>query len=563
MRIHLLLTFLFSCLVPALQAQKIPENGYHLPVGIDPILSSNFGELRPNHFHMGIDFKTNGKTGYNLYAVEEGYVSRIKASPYGYGNVIYIDHPNGVTSVYAHCMEFKGKIDSVVRETQRREQNSEVEIYPEKGAIPVKRGEVIAVSGNSGSSTAPHLHFELRDTKTEQALNPLVYGFDIADHKAPEIRGLKIYSLTADGYRRPGKSIYYPVTKGNTGYYISGNTITLPGNYEVTPGGIGFAFDVIDRLDAASNPCGLYASLLIIDGDTIFGQQIDRIPFESTRYVNCHKDYEDYVNHKRKLHKSFRTRENDLPIYTVKDLGVFNAGSRKVYKVKYIAWDVKGNKSAIEFDLKIQSSPPGSDLEAFYGLEYLRPGQPMKVEQGTTTVEFGSGTVYEPMKINEKQIHYSVGDPNTPVHNAYRIKVLHKGVKDGKHYLEMISAKGSVKQIEVHYDGDYIVCEPRYFGKYSVKRDTIPPSIVPLNFTAATTTYNRPLLQWKISDTGIGIADYDLYIDGEWQLLEYEYKNNSVTHKRNATLKGEHSIRVVVRDACGNVSEWKTRMNFL
>ncbi|MDG1659255.1 MAG: M23 family metallopeptidase [Crocinitomicaceae bacterium] len=213
----LLVCIFFSLSLTFSFGQSIPAEGYHAPLGIPLILSSNFGELRPNHFHMGIDFKTNNRIGYNLYSIEEGIVSRIKVSPYGYGKVVYIDHPNGITSVYAHCSEFKGLVDSIVRATQEKEQNYAVEIFPKPNEIKLKRGEVFALSGNTGSSTAPHVHFEIRETKTEAALNPLVFGFDIADSKKPEIRGLKIYGLTKDGYQHPGKSVVRSVKKGTYG----------------------------------------------------------------------------------------------------------------------------------------------------------------------------------------------------------------------------------------------------------------------------------------------------------------------------------------------------------
>ena len=198
-------------------AQENNKKDYHSPLGIPLVLSSNFGELRPNHFHMGLDFKTNGREGYNLYCIEDGYVSRIKVSPYGYGQVVYIDHPeDGITSVYAHCSEFKGQLDSIVKAHQQEEQDFAIEIFPKPNEIRLKRGEVFAISGNSGGSSGPHLHFEIRDTKTEAALNPLNFGFDIADHKAPEIRGLKVYSITEDGYRYPGKSLVKTAAKGKS-----------------------------------------------------------------------------------------------------------------------------------------------------------------------------------------------------------------------------------------------------------------------------------------------------------------------------------------------------------
>ena len=310
----LLVCIFFSLSLTFSFGQSIPAEGYHAPLGIPLILSSNFGELRPNHFHMGIDFKTNNRIGYNLYSIEEGIVSRIKVSPYGYGKVVYIDHPNGITSVYAHCSEFKGLVDSIVRATQEKEQNYAVEIFPKPNEIKLKRGEVFALSGNTGSSTAPHVHFEIRETKTEAALNPLVFGFDIADSKKPEIRGLKIYGLTKDGYQHPGKSVVRTVKKGTYGYYIGADKVTVPASFCTETGGIGMAIDAIDRLDGAGNQCGLYGSILIIDGDTLFGQKTDRVPFESTRYVNSHKDYVEYSVRRKKYHKCFKTTVTNIYI---------------------------------------------------------------------------------------------------------------------------------------------------------------------------------------------------------------------------------------------------------
>jgi hypothetical protein len=560
---HCLILFaFFSLFTYGTHAQAQGSTNYHSPLGIPSILASNFGELRPNHFHMGIDFKTNGKIGYNLYSIEKGFVSRIKVSPYGYGKVIYIDHPNGVTSVYAHCSEFKDQIDSIVRVTQIREENYAVEIFPKKNEIRVARGQVIGISGNTGGSTAPHLHFEIRDTKTEHALNPLVYGFDLPDTKKPEIRGVKVYSLTQNGYRVPSKNKRYTVSKGGSGYYVSNNTITIPANYASYPGGIGFAFDVIDRMDGANNQCGLYGSYLIVDGDTIFGQETNRVPFESSRYVNCHKDYEEYAQNKRKFHKCFRTRENDLPIYHTNDLGIFPAESGKTYKVKYIAYDVKNNRSELSFTLKVESAEPSGNMEPFVGLDYLKPDQSMAVSNGDTEVEFGIGTVYEPIKIDQAKIGWTIGERDIPVHKAYRIMIDAPGKRDGKDYIEIVTAKGKRRTLDVEYDGDLIICESKYFGSYSLKRDTIAPSVSSVNFTKSSTLYTRNLMQWRISDIGTGLADYDLFIDGQWKLVEYEYKTGLITYTREVNMTGEKDILVRVVDDCGNVKEWKTRMNF-
>ena len=539
-------------------AQDNETPNYHSPLGIPHVLASNFGELRPNHFHMGIDFKTNARIGYNLYAIEDGFVSRIKVSPYGYGKAIYIDHPNGVTSVYAHCSEFKGQLDSIVRHTQHNNQDFEVEIFPKKNEIQIEKGQIIAISGNTGGSTAPHLHFELRDTKTEAALNPLVYGFDIADTRKPEIRGVKIYSLTKDGYRF-NKSIKRNAIKTGNSYTVKNNAINIPANYLTESGGIGFAFDVIDRLDAANNTCGLYGSYLLINGDTLFGQEINRVPFQSTRFVNSHKDYDEYASNRKKFHKSFRTTENDLPIYTVENLGILKAKPGDQLKVNYIAYDAQGNTSVLTFTLAINNGPISSTDAIVTDLSYLQPSESMRVEQNKTYVEFGACTTYEPLSINEKYIDSKIGEPNIPVQNAYRISIPHDGLKDGKHYLEMTTAKGRKRALNIYYEDSLITCESTYFGTYKIKRDTIPPTIKALNIGKSTT---QKKMSWEIVDKEAGLKEYDLFINGEWCLVEYEYKTDQVTFTRRPNLIGAMELELIVIDNCGNSTEWKKTVDF-
>jgi len=562
MQKSLLIILVFSFLKSFLYAQLLEKHDYHPPLDIPLVLAANFGELRPNHFHMGLDFKTNGKEGYNLYSIEKGFVSRIKVSTHGYGKVIYIDHPNGVTSVYAHCSGFKGKIDSLVKLTQFREGNFEIDISLKSDETTVNRGEIVAISGNSGSSTAPHLHFELRDTKTEHALNPLIYGFELPDTKAPEIRGVKVYALTKDGYRFPDKAIKKITTKSGSNYIVPDSLIIIPASYLSKTGGIGFAFDVIDRLDGAPNECGMYGGTLIINNDTVFGQEIKRVPFESTRFINCHKDYEEYSVNSRKFHKSFRTKENDLPIYTTTNLGVYWTTPGALLHVQFIAYDVKGNRSVLNFDVKITDEEFNSSNEIYPSNISLQPSTPLLIEKGNTTVDFGITTVYEPMKIDKGNIDKSIGDREKPVNNAYLIKIKSNENKDGKHYLEMITEKGRKKALILTYDDSTFYCRPKHFGTYTIKRDVTPPTIVSSGFTTATTVTTKTIFQWKIADSQIGIADYDLFIDNEWKLLEYEYKNGLVTYKRDASFVGVKEMKLVVKDDCGNVAEWKTMIEF-
>jgi murein DD-endopeptidase MepM/ murein hydrolase activator NlpD len=203
------------------------ENGLHPPLGIPLELSATFGDIRPNHFHMGLDFRTNGREGIPIHAIDEGFISRIRISPSGYGKVIYVDHPNGTTSVYAHCSSFSTKINDFILPIQKKQFLNELDLSFTKNNLKVKKGEFLAYSGNSGNSTGPHLHFEIRNTKTEIAMNPLTVGFAVKDTLAPQITAFKLYAIDENGYVIPGKSKLMKVEKSKKGVMNQNQLIVL------------------------------------------------------------------------------------------------------------------------------------------------------------------------------------------------------------------------------------------------------------------------------------------------------------------------------------------------
>ena len=538
-------------------AQNDSIYNYFPPLEIPLILSANFGELRPNHFHMGIDFKTNGIEGQKLFAIENGYVSRIKVSPNGYGKVIYINHTNGITSVYAHCSVFLGKIDSLVKLTQELNKNFEVEIFPSENEIILKRGDNFALSGNSGSSTAPHLHFELRDTKTETALNPLKFGFDIVDNIAPSISGLKIYSLTEHGYRIKGKTKGIAVQKGKYGYYVGGNTVTIPSDFCTATGGIGLSFEVVDHYDQATNPIGIYGSFLIVNKDTLFTHKLDSVSFEHTRYINTHIDYEENSLSKRKYQKSFKTKENKLTIYNKEKSGIITIIPKDSLEIRYITYDSKFNKSEVKFNLKVLSGI--INTSPFYKKEdYLFPDKCFNYKSEIGSISIPEGCFYEPTLKNLKVTNtLSIGQPSTIIQTPIQIKLPLKSKKypTEKYYISVNNSYLATKYFE-----GWLSAESKTLGEYSIKIDTISPTITPLNFLKTDTILKKKLIQWKLSESKTSIIDYDLFIDGKWYLLEFESKGSYAFFRIPFDLIGKHAFKVIVKDACGNEAIWEKEM---
>jgi hypothetical protein len=542
------------------------QTDYHSPVGIPIILAANFGELRTNHFHTGIDIKTNGREGYNLYAIEDGYVSRINISPTGYGKALYLNHPNGITSVYAHCSGFSTKIDSLIKHIQSQEQNFEIDINLTKEQLPVVRGEIIGLSGNSGSSTAPHLHFELRETSSEHALNPLVYGFKVADHKSPEIRGLKVYSVTKDGYRIPGKSNTIPVSKGKYGYYIGGDEVLLSSDFCPENGGIGLGLDIIDRLDDAPNVCGLYGSYMLVSEDTTFAQRIDKISFETSRYIKSHTDSEEFSYKRRNYHKSFKTKDNPLFIYPRKGLGILKLVPGEEKNIHFITYDTKENTSELKFKLKIETGPFYSRNDYFQpASDYIYPDKSYVFKDSTTVIDIPIGCVYEPVLLRYKSGEVvCIGESNEPIQKPFtvRMKPSQHLLKNEYAYLEVKLANGRTCELETTNENGWLKASSKYFGTISIQTDLNSPSISPLNFSNSDLEMRKSLMTWRITDAETGLIDYDIFIDGEWALLEYESKGSYGVFHVPAELKGKHEVKLIAKDQVGNIQEWKKDLIF-
>lgn len=531
------------------------ENGLHPPLGIPLELSATFGDIRPNHFHMGLDFRTSGREGIPIHAIDEGFISRIRISPSGYGKVIYVDHPNGTTSVYAHCSFFSKTINDFILPIQKKQFLNELDLSFTKNQLKVKKGELLAYSGNSGNSTGPHLHFEIRDTKTEVALNPLKYGFSVIDTLAPVLNAVKIYAIDESGFMIPGKSKLITITKTKKGLITQNQLIVLPPDFLPTDAKLAFAVSGSDPIGKKGTSFGLYENLLFQNSDTVFQSKVNRISFEDARYVNNHIDFNEYKASKKKFQKLFRTKYNPLEIYEMEEIGSVSLKIKDTSIIKIVLKDINQNSFEYNFKVLISAENPVKSTSFFNRTDYFVPDSSYRLKGSKIDFEIPKFTFYEPVKKNLNLEKMTLGEAVTPIQKAIKVRI--NSVANfpiEKQYINVNSAGNHA--LSTKLESNKLVAESKFLGSFSVKIDTIAPSVVTSNFKESDTLITKEKLTWKISDAQTGIKEYHLFIEGVWYPIEFDLKNNLLIFRRNSLIRSEQNLELIVTDFCGNTTFW-------
>lgn len=559
---------LFSLFVGALgflnliAQDNLPLNYFRSPMDIPLYLSGNFGELRSNHFHSGLDIKTQGVEGQKIYAVADGFVSRIRISPFGYGNAIYIDHPNGYTSVYAHLQSYQGKIAEEIKKFQYKNKTWEMDYFPSDTLLKVKKGQVIALSGNSGSSAGPHLHFEIRETKSENAINPLLLGFDIKDDVFPDIRSVTIYPLSDSSVvNNTNKPQHIRVVGG------AGNQKLISSTLNFAYGPVGLGIDVIDQLTGVPNKNGVYEVKLFVNNEEIFYSKINQFSFDESRGLNALIDYENYLKTNQRIQRSFILENNPLSIYkNEKNKGVFFVDYNKVYDIKYEVYDVHQNKTTLTFQLAgiktkitpvskktVKSDTLFNCLDSnFYENKLVQLAIPKNALYENLPFQFAVlDTMYGAITPT-----YQLHKENVPLH--YPITV---AIKVGR-----LSENLRQKAVVVTIDGskryyskggewrnNYLIATSKTFGGFAVMLDTIPPKINPISIFPNKVMPNQNAIQFSIADNLSGIKTYNGYIDNKWVLMEFDGKTAKLTYYFDGVAKGNHTFKLEVADGVGNI----------
>lgn len=543
------------------------EVNFDFPVKIPVYLSGSFGELRSNHFHSGIDIKTQGVKRIPVFSAAEGYISRISVSPTGYGKVLYVNHPGGTTTVYGHLDDFREDIKNYVKEIQYSEKSFQVNLIPDSALFPLKKGDFIALSGNSGSSGGPHLHFEVRDTQTEEPLNPLKSGFTIRDGIAPVIRSLLIVPLSADAHvegKREKKT--YRVEFSNGVYRITGN---VPVG---VAGQIGIAVEANDYFDDSSNPCGINLLEMSVDGERRFLFDIDRFSFDHSRFINSYIDYETYILQHKRYQKTWideGTRWKNYRYAFKKGVITVNHSGESLIHIRMT--DSHGNNSVLE--LKLKGSPANLPFIENKFDRLFSPAQGDHWETDSFAISFGKNTFYTnvPFTYTQKTalpglfsgLHV-VHKNTVPLHKPVKIRMITAGLPERHREKALLvsvdTVSGKKNPAGGFYREGWVEGEIRNFGCYAVAVDTISPKIVPLSIKNNKQLLENSQIRFMITDDLSGIASIEGLLDGQWILFEYDPKNQLITHqfdKDRYTLEKNHQFVLKVTDEKGNTTSYE------
>ena len=547
-----LITFIITLNIPYLISQEV---NFHSPIETPFNLSGTFGEFRSN-FHTGIDFK--GGKGKEIYSIEDGYVSRIETNIYGYGKVVYINHYNGYTSVYAHLNNFSPILENYIKGEQYKSKSYVIKKFPKADEIKVLKGELIGYSGNTGRSFGAHLHFEIRDTETQNALNPLNFNYEYIDEERPIIRGL--YVIDEEERLLSNLPEQVKILKLNDSVYI--------GNDVVYNGLIGFGIDIYDiQFKNLFNRNGVYEIELLIDSLPQFSYKMDEINFSENHFKKLMYDYKSLVENNKRILKVYTPPNSNLSfLKNNKFNGIIDPREVKESFVSIKVSDKNRNSSYVNFKIKYENNI--KKKLAYDGIEILK-NQKYEINKNESIIEIKKNTFYDDvlMNISESNDTIFLGDDMFPTRSSIIIKYPINNLKDTSRLNQIYI--GKVLKNEVNYlntkiDKKYIYASTRTLGNYTIYRDSILPEIRPINFSDKSNVNSNKTLSLYMKDDKSGIKNYEAYINGKWALFEYEPKQNIIFHDLDDSIieYGENDLLIEFEDGVGNKQIYNSKIYY-
>ena len=589
-KLFLALLFNIPMVFSAIGQKPAPVNytkGYfRYPLAITPRLNANFGEMRPNHFHMGLDLYTLRKENLPIYAAADGYISRVKIEAGGFGNAIVINHPNGLSTLYAHMNDFMAPLDEYVKDQQYEHESWAADLNIPAVMFPVKKGDIIGYSGNTGGSQGPHVHFEIRETATDICLNPLLFGFNIPDNVPPDMFKLAIYNRNISSYEQ--FPLIIPVLKSGQGYTAPPVIISFDK--------VIIAIQSTDRMTGVPNSNGIFQAILYENEKAIGGFRINRIGYDQTRYLNAHIDYKTKLSGGAYFQYLFPLPGDKLDIYPYSTPGSFiSLKDTAVHHYRLEIKDAYGNTSKMQFSLqrsvgngkltgngqvddKVEGNVTGKGKAAgnrvgsnTEGGVLMKPGELNVFDSPEMEVYLPEQVLYDSIYFNSSASpggqplsfspEYTIHTPQTPLHDYFILRI-----KPGRTIPYPLRDKIIIRQVsqddifvrKASWEMGMYMAKFRAFGIFQLVADDQPPLLSGLSQGANLSKASRITIYAK--DNFEAVKNFRAELDGKW--LRFSQRGNTFTYKFDERCgKGEHELRISIDDEAGNRTTQSIRFN--
>ncbi|GAB2830269.1 M23 family metallopeptidase [Ferruginibacter profundus] len=537
-------------------AKNYPQHYFEWPVVIATKgIVANFGELRPNHYHMGLDCRTDQKQNLQVVAAADGYIAKVKIEPFGFGRAIYINHPNGLTTLYAHLNNFNPELEKYVTEQQYRLKSWKVFLDIPAGLFPVKKGSFIAYSGSTGGSQGPHVHFEIRDTKTDKVLNPSLFGFPLPDNVAPDIVRLAVYDRRISTYEQTAKM--YAVKKLKGIYTVS------PALMITSTDKLSFGIGAFDRYNASNNRNGIYEAMLYDNETPVSGFQIDNISYDETRYLNAHIDYRlrssggPFIEHLARL-----PGYNNSIYKTFNSDGLVSLEDDSIHNIKIVVKDAFGNTSTLQFQVRRGPGfmPLAKENSTPFATKFI-PSFINLFENSSISFYLPENALYDTIHFLYKEIPapggytiYQLHNTSVPVHSYFPVKIKATSSLPGKMVMHRF-VNNKHDYVKAEYENGWYKASFREFGNFQLMEDTIPPSISPVGFKEGMNCSKLSAIKFVVSDNTEEIENFTATLDGNWLRFSNDKGRTFVYLFDDRCQPGEHELKIAATDQVGNVTE--------
>ncbi|MEP6597474.1 MAG: M23 family metallopeptidase [Ginsengibacter sp.] len=558
-----LLLFTLPLLAQIFPEKKYPVGYFSWPVGAPIGLAANFGELRPDHYHMGLDCKTEKRQNLPVYAAADGYIAKIKIEPMGFGRAIYINHPNGLTTLYAHLNNFFPGLEKYVKEQQYKQESWELLINIPGEIFRVKKGDFIAYSGSTGGSQGPHVHFEIRDTKSDKVLNPLLFGFALKDNVPPAIIRLAVYDRRISTYSQTPKLFGLK--------YVNGVYVPIPPLIVANTDKVSFGISAFDKYTGSTNNNGIYEADLFDNDEPIAGFQLDSISYDETRYLNAHIDHKlklgggPYVEHLSRLPGYPQGVYKD-----VKSDGVISIGDDSVHQIKIAVKDAYNNISVLQFKIKrgiVKEPEPLQDSLSYFQQTTFHPGFVNVFETDDIQLILGENNLYDSIRFSYSKktspVLHSISDLHivhsnlVPVHGYFTIRLkptspIDDSVKDKVIIQRSWGNKTDI--VKPTQDGEWFTAQFRSFGNFQLLVDNEPPTIRAIGIRENANLARALQIIFVIRDNSDKIKNFRADLDGKWLRFTNDKERSFIYNFDEMCPPGNHELKISVEDEAGNTA---------